>query len=263
MANIISLDSDQAQAVRLISLVLIGRRKEYEMAGDIQGVSEAQPRVTAELIVYFALAFAITFGIGAGFIFFRPQFEAVVGSMRSPSASWPYYAAVSAPTVSALLVSLAFRGFAGVKSLLSGLIRPFAIRWGAVALLAVPAGLIVWEFAARAVSGAPGPIDLHAMAMAPLLWFTTGQIFTDPGPWGEETGWRGFALPRLLTKFAALPAAMILGLIWGFWHTPAFFVSGLSQFGLNYAWFLVGGVGLTIFMTFLYLNANGNYFVAG
>jgi membrane protease YdiL (CAAX protease family) len=35
---------------------------------------------------------------------------------------------------------------------------------------------------------------------------------------GEETGWRGFVLPRLQTRISPLAAALIIGLFWAPWH---------------------------------------------
>jgi len=40
------------------------------------------------------------------------------------------------------------------------------------------------------------------------------------GPLGEELGWRGFALPRLLARFNPWTASLILGAMWAFWHGP-------------------------------------------
>ena len=40
------------------------------------------------------------------------------------------------------------------------------------------------------------------------------------GPLGEEGGWRGYMLPRLLEKFGEVPASLILGLVWALWHLP-------------------------------------------
>jgi membrane protease YdiL (CAAX protease family) len=35
---------------------------------------------------------------------------------------------------------------------------------------------------------------------------------------GEETGWRGFVLPRLQTRMSPLAAALVIGLFWAPWH---------------------------------------------
>ncbi|HXC56199.1 MAG TPA: CPBP family intramembrane glutamic endopeptidase [Rhizomicrobium sp.] len=226
----------------------------------------ARRRTTRELVAYFALTFAITFGLGGAFIFFRPQFEALFGTIRSPDTSWFYFVAVCAPTISAVLVSAVFGGWKGVRDLFSGLIRPFRLRWAFAGLLSFPAGLLIWGLVERYVFGhaASPSVDIHAILIsAPLLLFTTGNIFLDPGPWGEETGWRGFALPRLLARFSPLTAALLLGAIWGVWHTSAFFVSGLVQSGYNYALFVAASVLDTVLMTWIYVNANRNYLVAG
>jgi len=39
-------------------------------------------------------------------------------------------------------------------------------------------------------------------------------------PLGEEIGSRGFALPQLQSRYAPVPASLILGLLWTFWHAP-------------------------------------------
>jgi hypothetical protein len=40
------------------------------------------------------------------------------------------------------------------------------------------------------------------------------------GMFGEEVGWRGYALPKLLEKYNPIIASIILALPWIFWHTP-------------------------------------------
>ena len=85
----------------------------------------------------------------------------------------------------------------------------------------------------------------------PMLFFfgseLKGNLFDDPFPFSsfqplilafamtmikgpvEEFDWRGLALPLLQRRFAPIWAALILGIIWGFWHLPAFLLSGTQQ----------------------------------
>jgi uncharacterized protein len=224
-----------------------------------------ETRAVRELTAFFALTFAITYGLGAAVIFFRPQFEALFGPLGPPLTSWPYYLAVSAPTISAIVLSGAFAGFGGIKHLFRGLTRPFHLRWLMIALLTFPIGLLLFGVAERSFATASSPlINIHAILVsAPLTLLTTTNIFIDPGPWGEETGWRGFALPRLLMRFSPLTSAIILGVIWGVWHAPAFLAQGLTQSNLNFGWFLVGTTGTSILITWIFVNANHNFFVGG
>jgi uncharacterized protein len=226
----------------------------------------AKRRAVRELLAFFGLTFAITFALGAAVIFFRPQFEAVFGPLGPLLTSWPYYVAVCTPTISAVLLSALFAGLEGVKALFRGLVRPFQLRWVLIALLTFPTGLLLWGLAERVLFGGDvsHAINIHAILIsAPLTLFTTANIVIDPGPWGEETGWRGFALPRLLTRFSPLTAAIILGVIWGVWHAPAFLVSGLTQSKYNFGWFLIATTCISVLMTWIYINANRNFLVAG
>ena len=53
---------------------------------------------------------------------------------------------------------------------------------------------------------------VQALLLGPLI----NLVFT----MGEELGWRGFLLPRLL-PLGQWPALLISGAIWGVWHAPA------------------------------------------
>ncbi|WP_336249727.1 CPBP family intramembrane glutamic endopeptidase [Stomatohabitans albus] len=46
---------------------------------------------------------------------------------------------------------------------------------------------------------------------------------------GEELGWRGFLYPALAERLRPRYAHLIMGVIWGFWHTP------INTMGHNYA----------------------------
>ena len=51
---------------------------------------------------------------------------------------------------------------------------------------------------------------------------------------GEEWGWRGFLLPRMMKQFKVVPAVLLCGVIWGLWHLP------LTVIGHNYGVDYVG-----------------------
>src|SRR5215471_21697151 len=102
------------------------------MLSDANYQAGGKQRPLRELIVYFVLAYAITFGLGVAIIFLRPQLESVVGPLGPLGKSWLYYVEVCAPTISAVLVSVIFGGLSGVKTLFSGLSRRFQFRWALV-----------------------------------------------------------------------------------------------------------------------------------
>ena len=50
------------------------------------------------------------------------------------------------------------------------------------------------------------------------------------GSFGEEVGWRGLGQPRLQTRFGALTAAVIVGILWSAWHLwPVLAPGGLGS----------------------------------
>jgi membrane protease YdiL (CAAX protease family) len=211
------------------------------------------------LLAFFLLTFLITWGLGACFALFPDQLTALFGKI-SPSNPL-FLIAVYAPSFSALVVTGVTCGAAGVRDLLSRLFRwRVGLRWYVTALLGLPALGFVFAAVDAWLSGKslklhPNPWDL---AIYPLLT----SLVIDPGPLGEELGWRGFALPRLLQGRSALSASLILGVVWGIWHLPAFFFSGLPQNQLSIPAFLVGVAALSVLMTWVYQNTQGSVLFA-
>jgi membrane protease YdiL (CAAX protease family) len=77
----------------------------------------------------------------------------------------------------------------------------------------------------------------------------------------EEYGWRGYALDRLQTRWNALTASLILGLIHGVWHLPLHFMIGTTQEVIPiYEFILITVVGAVIY-TWIYNSTNGNLFL--
>jgi len=69
---------------------------------------------------------------------------------------------------------------------------------------------------------------------------------------GEEYGWRGFLLPKLMKKFNLLYSSIILGLIWGFWHLPAYLIGTGVPLQMNFMVFLLWVIVGTLFISWIY-----------
>ena len=68
---------------------------------------------------------------------------------------------------------------------------------------------------------------------------------------GEEPGWRGYLLPRMLGRFRTLPATLLLFPVWWLWHLPFFL--GRPEFGLpQFLGFGLGILSASIWLTFLW-----------
>jgi len=79
---------------------------------------------------------------------------------------------------------------------------------------------------------------------------------------GEELGWRGYGLPRLLERFSPLAAGLILGVIWWLWHLPTFFIAGTPQFRQSVVAFLIMTTAYSILMTWTFLRTRGSVLIA-
>ena len=75
------------------------------------------------------------------------------------------------------------------------------------------------------------------------------------GGFGEEAGWRGFALPRLQAKVGALWASVIIGVVWGFWHMAHWSLIGLSLPSILVLCTAI--TGLSVILTWVY-NSTGS-----
>jgi uncharacterized protein len=81
---------------------------------------------------------------------------------------------------------------------------------------------------------------------------------------GEEYGWRGYLLPRLL-PLGEVRASVLLGVIWGLWHLPLL-LAGLNYPGVN-VWlaviiFTFVTVALSFTYTWFYVASSGSVLVA-
>jgi len=123
------------------------------------------------------------------------------------------------PLLSGFLMTAATEGKPGVRRLL----RHFVLwrvgwQWYLFSLIAVPLFLFLGYLCV------PGAIAVLHNPFPQFFWvyplFLILEILTSG--LAEEPGWRGFALPRLQSRYGALLGTLILGVLWGCWHLPLF-----------------------------------------
>jgi uncharacterized protein len=210
------------------------------------------------IYAFVALTFGLTWAIGAVAMlapdWFNMHFDPF--NNRSPA----FYLAVWAPDIAAVVITLATGGWSTIRDLFGRLLRWRVSLWVWVFAFSFhPALMLVVELVDLSF-GDPLPTwsNWHAFGLGlislPLIAL---------GPLGEELGWRGFLLPRMLERMRSLPAALILGTIWMIWHAPAFMMSGLPQSTMSIPIFVVGGIAFNVFITWIFLNARQSILIAG
>jgi membrane protease YdiL (CAAX protease family) len=177
-------------------------------------------------------------------------------------SSLPYalhYLAGYGPLAAAFMVTKYCEGEKGIGDLISRLqrVQVHPLLW-----LTALSPLLIYITAAAGLALFRGSsIDLAVLGQVDFLsplglavipfWILTFGI-------GEETGWRGFALPRLQVHYSPLGASFRLWVIWAFWHLPLFFYSYSIEVipGM-----LIGLLAGTVVFTWLFNSSGGSVLI--
>jgi uncharacterized protein len=206
------------------------------------------------LLVFMLLAFAITWAVwlpraAASQEWFDSDLIVALGSV------WTY-----GPAVAAVLAAAWTGGRASLRELGSRLVRS-RVGWGGyAAILAITAALSVASFGFASLAGADHTVarpegGLLGLALLLVLLSLTDGL-------GEEVGWRGWALPRLLEHRRALEASLVLGVVWAAWHLPLHWTDG-SYLADVPVWALFVRLPATaIIFTWVFRHTRGSALVA-
>jgi len=202
------------------------------------------------LIPFFLMTFTITWGILALFILLPERMSRIFGELSGNNPL--FFLAVWAPAISAFIIISFKTGFRGLRHYLSrALLWRTSLIWYLFLLVGIP--LIFYAGSAwkgNLFSETFPFTGLPALVIALLLGFIKGPV--------EEFGWRGFALPLMQRKFPPFWSGLALGMIWGFWHLPAFMASGTQQSAWSFLPFFVGTVTISLIMTGLFNDSRGS-----
>ena len=205
------------------------------------------------LIYFFVLAYALSWVVEI------PLALQARGLIRDVFPFSFHYLAGYGPLLSALIVTRIIGGSKGLQELWSRMTR-WRVKpsWWLVAVsplgIYILVAAVLWLIQGQGINlAAMGQVDyLPPLGLAAIpVWILTFGI-------GEETGWRGFALPRLQKDRSALSATLLLWIFWAFWHLPLFFYSydpsiipgmliGLLAGAITFTW-LYNSAGSSILM---------------
>ena len=217
----------------------------------IKPQDEKQYQIPTMFILPFLLiTFGISWGILAFFIFFPEQTSSLVGNITGQHPL--FFLAVYAPAIAAFSIISLKKGIHGLGQYLARfLIWRCSIYWYVFLIFGIPLLFVGGAALKGTLWSDPFPFSsLNSMASAVFFAVIKGPV--------EEFGWRGLALPLLQRKFAPVWAGLILGIIWGFWHLPAFVLSGTQQSSWAFGPFLVGCIMLSIIVTALFNASHGS-----
>lgn len=202
------------------------------------------------LVPFLLMAFGLAWGILALFIFLPDQMAAIFGQMTGEHPF--FFLAVYAPAIAAFIIIMYKAGTGGLRRYLARLLLwRCSLLWYAFLIIGIPLlfyGGSAWK---GNLFTEPFPFpSFQSLLMALLLAAIKGPI--------EEFGWRGLALPLLQRKLAPIWAALILGIVWGFWHLPAFLLSGTQQSAWSFTPFFAGTVTISLIVTALFNASRGS-----
>ena len=202
------------------------------------------------IIPYLLITFGISWGIIALYIFLPDQTVHLFGQITGNHPL--FFLATYSPAIAALGIILMKIRWSGTKRFLGRMLLWRApAPWYLFILLGVPAMFYLGAIYKGLTLSELFPVTSLGMYIVSL------SLFAIKGP-VEEIGWRGFALPMLQRKMSPFFAAILIGIVWGFWHLPAFFLSGVPQGAWSFMPFFVGTIALSIFATGLFNASRGS-----
>ena len=212
-----------------------------------------------QLFIYFGLSYLISWTI------WLPLYGHIFGLTNLPTL--PILNAIGGfgPLIASLLTTWIFLKKQGLKSILKKCFQIKPLVYLAIALfspflLAIVA-VILSHFIDKTPINLSGLLRSKEFPQFSLMtFFIYNLIFFG---FGEEVGWRGFALPRLQNKLNALSASVVLTLFWALWHLPLFFYrSGYTNMDIAgiCGWVFSLLIG-SILLTWLYNSSKANILI--
>ena len=194
------------------------------------------------IATFFLLTFAVTWPCFTAFAFMTP----------GPLRTLILFIGIFAPAIVALLLTAHAEGRRGVAALLG---RLFVWRVGVgwyVFATGFMAAVKILVASIHRVAFDQWP-RFGSASWIVMLFATFASVLVG-GQTGEEIGWRGYALPRLIERFGFTAASLILGVAWAVWHLPLFFARGADTQGQSFPMYALQVTAISVAMAWLYVR---------
>ena len=167
------------------------------------------------------------------------------------------------PAIAALACAAVLYGRAGVRDLGRRLVLWRVSWWWYPVVLLGPLMFAIMVAGIAVALGEPWDVARpSALTMSiPALALTLLVLALTDGL-GEELGWRGYLLPRLLNRYRAVAASLILGLYWWLWHLPLVWTKGSPLEGQPLWLLLADLLAKSLIFTYVFLGTQGSVLIA-
>lgn len=187
------------------------------------------------------------------------------GDIVTPGGPISHFPGLVGPLIAAFVVTVVVDGRRGLMDLGARMARwRVAPVWYGIA--ALPFLMFLAACALLGATGGEVPTvdELFEFSGLPKLAFPLVVLLALIGNgFGEETGWRGYLTPQLLTRRGPIATSLIVAAAWATWHVPSFLVIETYR-NMGLAIVPMMGLGLisgAIVLTWIYIGSGGSILI--
>ncbi|MCB1517082.1 MAG: CPBP family intramembrane metalloprotease [Hyphomicrobiaceae bacterium] len=208
--------------------------------------------LTMRMVLFYGLTLLLSWGYWLGLI--------AQNIVVEPGSTASHLPGLMGPMIAAFVITLILDGWTELRSLAA---RCFTIpdNWpAAIMAIALPPVLLLACYLLIVASGGAWPslqafLDYPGIPQATPALASLVLVIVLNG-YGEEVGWRGFMLERLLPRLGPFRATLLLAPMWLFWHLPLFWLTRpmMDMLGPMLAGWAIGLLLGAFVFTYLYVT---------
>lgn len=231
------------------------------MEADNKAIIDAKAEeniVTKRIVLYLAVTFVLTYAVEIGVIV--PLVKQVSVGMQQ-TGQFLVGMMMFMPAIGVVITRLITKE--GLKEAwlkpveLKKNIRYYLLAWFLPAFLSVVGAVIYFvcnpqefdpsmSYMAQVFAASGQEMPKEQLKLVVIVQCLTavllGPVLNCLTCFGEEWGWRGYLLPKMLKKLPIVPTLLINGVIWGLWHAPITCIG--HNYGVGYPGFPFAGIAM-------------------